>query len=120
MKRLTRIVKQVLGLFPRPLPTGVSAFNAYVADIISTYALPTSDLDSIKYAIATRILGFGSNRAYASKFSFVCNIYSACAKQVAGNAFQEIKQAQKARQLAEEAAQKAAVTALPVTDAPSI
>lgn len=121
MSKITLYFKRFLGLFPQPLPVGVTAFDAYVANITATYALPTQDADSIKFAIASRILGFGSMKCWASPYSFVVNVNAACAKQIAGNAFQQIKANQKARELAAaEALKKAEVTATPtVTNASS-
>ncbi len=113
MSNLRIYFNRFLGLFPQALPVGVTAFDAYVDRIRATYPLPTNDADSIKFAIASRILGFGPMKSTASPYSFVLNIRAACAKQIAGNAFQEIKLNQKAQQLAEAEAQKAAVTATP-------
>src|SRR5580700_1886986 len=114
--KITQYINKLLGLFPQPLPVGVSAFNAFVDSIRNTYEMPTQDADSITYAIAASILRFGEKRAWASKYSFVLTLRAACAKQIAGQAFQDIKHRQQARQLAEEQS-KAAATATKADDA---
>lgn len=104
--KVKRVGRQILGLFPTPLPTGVSHFAVWADSIVSTYDLPTNDQDSIRYAFATMIMHLGPQTARKPKYYFVLAVRAACAKQVAGATFQEIK----ARQV--EATKKA-------TEAPS-
>ena len=108
MKKLRIYVNRLSGLFPQALPVGVSAFDAYIDSLSATYDLPTQDRETIKFAVAARILGFGPLESKAAPYSFVLALRAGAAKQIAGNAFQQVKEAQKLRQLAEEAAQKAA------------
>jgi hypothetical protein len=101
---VVRTIKQLLGLLPSKLPTGVSEFNAWAQDIIDTYDLPTKDVESIRFTLSTIIMHLGPQAAYKAKFYFVLVLRASAAKQVAGQIFTDIKLAQKA---AEEAAKKA-------------
>lgn len=121
MKIITKIVKvykKIRGLLPSALPTGATAFNAWADDIQDTYWLPTSDTDSVRYTLATIIMHLNQSSAFKSKWYFVQTLRASAAKQVAGNAFYEIK----TRQQAAQAALTAAVTATPAVteDAPQI
>lgn len=111
--KLKKLFNQVRGLFPSALPTGMSQFDAWHEKLVATYDLPTQDRDSVRYALATMILHLGPTAAFKPQYYFVLAIRSACAKQVAGAAFQEIKLRQQAEEKArQEAAHKlAAVTA---------
>lgn len=111
--KLRIYLHRFLGLFPQAVPVGVTAFDAYIDSLSATYDLPTKDRETIKFAVAARILGFGPLQSSAAPYSFVRALRAGAAKQIAGNAFQQVKEAQKARQLAEEQAAKAAATAVP-------
>lgn len=86
-----RYYNKLRGAFPSPLPVGVTEFQSWADTIIDTYTLPTQDRDSVHYALATMILHLGPTVAYKSNWYFVLSIHSACAKQVAGATFQDIK-----------------------------
>jgi hypothetical protein len=91
---LTFLSKQyriLRGFFPEAVPTGLTEFNTWADDIISTYNLPTKERDSIRFALATMVLHMGPMAAYRSKFHFVLMIRTGAAKQVAGAIFTEIK-----------------------------
>jgi len=103
--KLVRLVKQIRGLFPSALPTGVTAFESWAEDIIATYDLPTSDKDSIKFTLATIIMHLGPQAASKPKYYFVLTLRAGAAKQVAGQVFTDIKTKAKEAELA---AQKAA------------
>lgn len=109
LAQLNRIRKQIRGLFPEPLPTGMAAANDFAQSIMDTYTLPTLDQDSVKYAIATMIMRLGPTDASKSKYYFVLSVRAACAKQIAGAVFQDIKLKQQAvQQLADDEAKKQA------------
>ena len=114
MNKIIRIIKQIRGLFPSPLPTGVTAFHAWSDDLQATYILPTEDKDSIRYTLATIIMHLGQQAGNKSKYFFYITLKAAAAKQVAGAVFSEIKEKQRAEaaKAAEEAA-KAALVATP-------
>jgi hypothetical protein len=100
MNTWTRYLNKFLGLFPAPLPQGVPAFEEWVDALMSTYSLPTSSKDDVKFVIAGEILRFGPLKHRCSKYRMVRAIRAVAAKQIAGNAFQEIKQRQFAAQKA--------------------
>ena len=102
--KIKRFIRQVRGLFPQSLPTGIDEFNSWATDIAATYQLPTENLDSIRYTLATIIMHLGQTAAYKSKWYFVLTLRSGAAKQIAGGIFYEIKTKQQAAQAAEAAA----------------
>lgn len=91
---MKRLLLQLLALFPSRLPTGVSEFNTWAESFAQTYNLPTSNVDSIKFTLASVIMHLGSTSAYKSKFYFYLVMNSAASKQVAGQVFYDIKTAQ--------------------------
>lgn len=103
--KVIRLIKQIIGLLPSALPTGMTAFEAWAEDIIATYDLPTKDKDSIKFTLSTIIMHLGPQAAHKPKYYFVLTLRASAAKQVAGQVFTDIKT--RARE-AEEAARKAA------------
>lgn len=105
---VVKIYKQVRGLFPSPLPVGVVEFDTWAASIGATYKLPTNNLDSIKFTLATLIMHSGPTVAFKPKYYFVLAIRASAAKQIAGNAFHEIKERSKLAQAAAEVAAKSA------------
>lgn len=106
-QKLKKLALAILGLFPSKLPTGVTEFNEWADSIAAAYTLPTQDMDSTKFTLASIMMHLGSTSAYKSKFYFVLTMKAAAAKQVAGSVFYDIKQKHKA---AQEEAAKAAVT----------
>lgn len=110
LSKLKLIYKKIRGLLPSPLPQGVTEFEAWCLDIQATYTLPTESKDDIHFCFASAIIRFGETTWSKPKYHFVKALRAGAAKQIAGNAFTEIKIRQKA---AYEAAQKAEATALP-------
>jgi len=102
-QKLIRVYDQFRGLFPSALPTGLTEFNTWAESIAATYRLPTSNMDSVKFTLATMIMHLGPNAAYRSKYHFVLAIRASAAKQVAGAAFHEIKERDKAARAAAQA-----------------
>lgn len=94
--KLTRVLRQVLGLLPTAIPQGVSEFNAWADSIINTYTI-NADSDSIKFALATMILHSGPTSAFKPKFTYFLMLRAGMAKQVAGAVFQDIKTKQQER-----------------------
>jgi hypothetical protein len=95
---------------------GVSAWREWVDDIAATYSLPTSKRDDIEFVIAGEILRFGPHQSHCSKYRMVKAIRAVAAKQIAGVAFQDIKQRQWEAQKAAQAKPVEATTT-PVTGA---
>lgn len=96
LTKVKRFFRQLRGLFPEPVPTGMAQFNNWADSLVDTYWLPTADQDSIRFALASMIMHLGPSAAYKSKRYFVVTLRAAAAKQVAGAVFYEIKEKQKA------------------------
>lgn len=111
LNKAKKLFKQLRGFFPSALPTGTTAFNAWADDIAATYFMPTENVDSIRYTLASIIMHLGPTAAYRSKFYFALVIRSGAAKQVAGSVFQDIKIRQQELAKAEAAAQPKAANA---------
>ena len=88
MKKLLKLIK---ALIPSRLPQGVSEFHIWADEFIELYDLPTKDVDSIKFVLATVIMHLGEQTAYKPLFYFYLTICAGASKQVASNIFCEIK-----------------------------
>lgn len=108
-QKITRFFKQIRGLFPSPLPQGVTEFAAWIADIKATYTLPTARDEDIIACFAAVIMRFDQIAASKPKYYFVRALRSGAAKQVASYAFTEVKHKQAAAQAAEVSAEATAV-----------
>lgn len=97
LQKIKRLAKQIRGLLPSELPNGLAAFNAWAEDIADTYTLPTSDLDSVKFTLATIIMHLDQNASHRPKYYFVKILKASASKQVAHAAFSAIKEAQQAK-----------------------
>lgn len=107
IQSLKRLVSKALGVFPTAVPTGTEEFHAWADSIIDTYPLPTADVDSIKYALATMVMHLGPTQAYKSKLYFALALRAGAAKQIAGGVFSEIRERhQKAQAAAAKAAEQ--------------
>lgn len=110
IKTVVRCWRQLRGLFPSALPVGLSEFNVWSQSIADTYVLPTTNIDSIKFTLATSIMHLDATAARKPKYWFVLLVRASAAKQIAGAAFTEIKERSKAAQAAAAAeAEKAAL-----------
>ena len=110
MNTLKRLINQVKGLFPSPLPQGLPRFHQWAKEIADTYDMPTEDQRSITYALATMVVHLGPAVHKRAKYTFAKELRASAAKQVAGSAFAELKHQQQ-----EEAAKKAAELNVTVT-----
>ena len=104
---MKRLFNQFLGLFPSRLPVGMTAFDAWIDSIITTYPMPTMDRDSLVNGLAATVLRLGPTAAFKSKFYFALIIHAGAAKQIAGAKFSELRDKQIA---AQKAAQPVEVT----------
>ncbi len=103
MKKLLKLWNQFLGLFPQPLPRGVSEMETFFNKFFNTYDIP--NLDSYKLAISTMVMHLGPTVAFKSPFWFYRSVRAAQAKETA---YQLIAEDRESRNLAErEAKQKA-------------
>lgn len=103
-EKLLKLMWQVRGLFPSPLPVGVAEFEEWAESIMNTYSIPTYDRTSIRFALATMIINSGMLETSRPKYKFVLALRAAAAKEVAGGIFHKIKLEQKERAAAEAAA----------------
>ena len=122
MDKLARWFKLFLGLFPQPLPRGVSELNNFYTNFFSMYDIP--DLASYRLALATMMMHMGPTTAYKSPFWFYRSIRAAQAKETAYQVIAEDREARnkeerEAKQAAYDTkmAQSAAVTASQQVDA---
>lgn len=99
VSKIKKVINQVLGLIPSPLPVGMTEFNQWSDSIINTYNLPGTERDK-RYMLASMIIRFGETTAFKSKFFFFLALRSAAAKQIAGANFAMIRQEQQAEQAA--------------------
>lgn len=107
--KIKRLGRQIRGLFPTPIPVGMSEFNIWAQNIIDTYPLPTQDSDSVKFTLTSIIMHLGPSDAYKSSFYFYLRLKAGAAKQIAGAVFYDIKSKHdEARKLAEATAKTVA------------
>jgi len=88
-EKLNKVYKLIRGFFPERLPQGVTEFNVWANDIISTYRFP--DNDSVRFALATMVMHQGPTAAFRSKFYFAIMVWAGASKQVASQVFNDIK-----------------------------
>lgn len=98
ISRMKKVGRQIRGLFPSRIPTGMKEFDIWARDIADTYQMPTEVFDSLKFTLATTVMHLGPTDAYKSKYWFALMINASAAKQIAGAKFQEVKQEQIRRQ----------------------
>lgn len=91
---------------PRPLPVGLTEFNAF-ADRIIEMAGRFADDDSLKFALATSIIHADASKGSIPDKFFVERLRKAAANQVASQVFQDIKVKQAAEQQAAQEKQQA-------------
>lgn len=110
MQQITKVYRQLRGLFPSALPTGMAEFDAWVDSLMSTYALPTKNRDDVVFACGSMIMHGGPTVSRKPKYYFVLCLRAAAAKQIAGAAFYDIKTRQEKAKLAEATASSAVVS----------
>lgn len=93
----------------RKLPTGITEFDALIADLMSEYGdeMPTQDVESIKFVVATIMMHLGQDDSHKSLEFFYKRIVAGASKQIAHHIFVETKEKQMKR-AADEAAAAAA------------
>lgn len=91
----------------RRLPVGAEDFEKLVADLQEVYGdeLPTKDVDTLKFVIASTIMHLGPLDSHKSLEFFYKTLVAGAAKQVSHHFFREVKLKQEAAiKAAEEAA----------------
>lgn len=88
-QKVSLFIKRLLAHIPSPLPVGMDEFNAWAASFLELYDLPTKDLRSIKWILATNLMGVKSSRV--SKHHFYKVIMIASTKEIANAVFYIIK-----------------------------
>lgn len=81
---------------PTKLPTGIAEFHEWAESFATIYGdqLPTKNMDSIKFALASQIMHLGADDAFKAKEDFFKMLIAGASKQVAHAVFTEIKQKQ--------------------------
>ena len=97
--KLAAILQLLLSYYPRPLPSGVTAFNQ-MAERVRALAGNICTLDDTLFVISTNIMRLDPHIARASDHKFVNIIRNAAAKQISSVAFQDLKNKQAAAQAA--------------------
>jgi hypothetical protein len=100
---------------PTKIPTGIAEFESWSSSIIKTYGFP--DNDSVRWALAVKILHDGETKALRAKRYFYLAMHKSMANQVVSQVIQDIKTKQQDALAAAQAAEKeAAAIATKVED----
>lgn len=120
-QKLKKLSKKLLGLLPSRLPVGMKEFDVWARDIADTYEMPTQHFDSIKFSLASILLGVSHKKAYQDvfvpKYYFALKLHSGASKQIASGVLWQLKEEQKRKEAeakAAEAAKQTEATANPV------
>lgn len=97
------LLKRILSYIPLTVPTGMTAFDKYVSDIVELTG-PIATPDDIEWVVNAEMMRIGPRQSLVAKNYFVRSIKSAAAKQLAGTRFQALKEKQQ-QKLAEATAQ---------------
>ncbi len=111
MKKWISLAKKyfnrIRGLFPEALPFTPNGMDDYVARMMATYWLPTTQERDVAWVTASNIAHFGPLVTRKPMYFFVLAIRAAGAKQIAGDKFRHLKEEQQAEM---QAAQQALAT----------
>lgn len=100
MKQLRLLAKRVLSLIPTKLPTGMTEFNQFVADIIELVP-GLADDRSIRFTVASMIMHLGPQRSHVAKNYFVRSLQKTAANQISHAVMLDIKKEQEEQRKAE-------------------
>lgn len=113
-QKLKKLSKKLLGLLPSRLPVGMAEFEVWAKDISETYQMPTQHFDSIKFSLASILLGVSHKKAYQDvfvpKYYFALKLHSGAAKQIASGVLWQLKEEQKRKEAEAKAAAELAKT----------
>lgn len=93
---ITNILNLILSYIPTRLPTGVTAYEAWLNNIVSLIDFQV-DEQSLKWVISQEIMRLPPTGDCKSKRYFVKVLRKYAANQIAANKVMEIKQAQEER-----------------------
>jgi len=82
-------IQKILNLIPTKIPVGVTEFEKWASSIIKTYGFP--DNDSVRWALAVKVLHMGETEAYKAKHYFFLALHKAMANQIVSHVIQELK-----------------------------
>lgn len=85
-----KLLKKLASYIPTPVPTGMTQFDAYVADIVGLVG-PIATPDDIEWVVNAEMMRIGPTRSRLPKNEFVKTVRVAAAKQLAGARFQALK-----------------------------
>ena len=97
-------LKRILSYFPSPLPTGGTAFEKWVDEIIELTG-QIADRDSMKFVICSFVIHLDPDQSKVPKNFFVKRLRVGAAKQIGAYFFGEIK-AKKEQEKAQTAPQQ--------------
>lgn len=112
-QEVSTLLSKLRGYFPSKLPTGKAEFHKWAQEIIDTYK-PAADEVSVKFALASMIMRLNPTEASKAKQYFALALHKGAAAQVACAVMEDIKDEQKAKYAAEQAAKPAEATATTV------
>lgn len=110
LSQIQATILYLRSFLPRPLPSGVTEFNA-MAERVCALAGDICTLDDARFVISTTVMRFDPDVSMASDRKFVIILRNAAAKQVSASIFQDIKLKQAAAQAALTAEATAPTTA---------
>jgi len=110
MTKIKTLLLQLLSFVPRPLPSGVTEFNA-MSERVRALTGNICTLDDARFVISTTVMRLDPDVSTASDRKFVTILRNAAAKQVSASIFQDIKLKQaEAAQAAQQSAEATAPT----------
>ncbi len=101
------LIRRLLSYFPTQLPVGLTEFDAWADDIIEL-AGAFADRDSMRFVLANQVMHMPPYKSSVPKNQFVRGLRKTACNQIAGQVFQQVKEAQEARRRAEDEAKKLA------------
>lgn len=102
--KVSKFFQRLLAFIPSPLPLGVQDFNTWASGVLVLYNFP--DNDSTRGALAVMITQLKPTEAYKPKRFFGLSLHTACAKEIAGNFYYDMKTKYQALAKAEKDAQQ--------------
>ena len=95
MRRIKMILKRILSHYPTLLPTGMTAYNAWLDDIVELTG-PIADEASIHWVVSNEVMRLNSQKDRIPKAALVRCLRKYAANQLAANVVLELKKKQEA------------------------
>jgi hypothetical protein len=105
LNKIKRFISKVKGFFPTSLPVGMTAFNKWSDNIISTYDMPDNDSSRFVLSVLIQQAPYASCR-YSDRY-FANRFWKGASNQVAAEVIQTLKNKQTSEIAAATAAAKA-------------